>query len=95
MDTTNTESTNDHPVRIGLKTLDILRMAALPVAAKDARREHFESACHRYAPKAVRVKVAELSERGYLEFSGTVTTISTAWLTDKGRRTLEHHVLID
>ncbi len=95
MDTANTAPTNETPTRIGLKTLDILTMAALPAIAKDARRERYESACNKYAPKAVRLKVAELAERGYLEFTGTVHSIPMAWLTDKGRRTLEHHVLID
>ncbi len=94
MDTPNIEST-EHPVRIGLKTLDILTMAALPAVAIDARREHYERACNKYAPKAVRIKVAELAERGYLEFTGTTHSIPKSWLTDKGRRTLESHVLID
>lgn len=96
MDTPNiAPRTEEHPVRIGLKTLDILRMAALPTVALDARREHYDAACRKYAPKAVRLKVAELAERGYLEFAGTVHSMYKSWLTDKGRRALESHVLID
>lgn len=83
------------PVRIGQKTLDILTMSALPRASKLTRDAMYHEMCDKYANKAVRVKVAELAERGYLMWPGTADTIDQSWLTDKGRHALESNVIIE
>lgn len=78
----------DNAFHLGVKALDILQVAAL--LEGETRTAAWQHLNGRYAPKAVRRKLFELHQRGYVESTMNIFLHpETALLTPKGRQALE------
>jgi hypothetical protein len=67
----------------GQKTIDLLRMLALPMGK--GLWAVYEALCEKYGFKPVERKLEELDRRDYLEYG---VTARSGWLTEKGKATL-------
>jgi len=64
------------------KTIACLKLCSMPA---DERIAYEVMMWLRYSKKAVNAKLKELAERGYIQYS---TSLSNAWLTEKGKEIL-------
>lgn len=70
---------------LGIKALALLKMVSFD--DQHERSEAYGLAIDRFSEKSVRIKLAELTRRGYLGDANP----AQSWLTEKGRKALEAH----
>jgi DNA-binding MarR family transcriptional regulator len=65
------------------KTINCLKLCSM---ATDERIAYEVMMWLKYSKKAVHTKLEELAKRGYIQYN---TSLSDAWLTEKGKSTLK------
>lgn len=69
------------------KAIDCLKLMAIEPKFSPEWSEHYAKMCAAYSEKAVYRKMAELVDRGYIEYG---TTPRAGWLTEKGEEALKN-----
>lgn len=67
------------------RTIELLRYTTMEFDLRNpncARTQEWERLCAKYSEKACRLKIMDLSDKGYVEYG---TSPYSAWIEEKGR----------